>query len=320
MNKTDDISLKNRIKQKASELGFDLVGICRPDYSPEDHDRLQRWLDKNYHAKMDYMGRTPRQRSDPGLFFENARSVISVGINYYNEPAYLPDRPYISLYARGRPYQDVVKGKLKTLLEFIRNIRPETRGKIAVDTSPTFDKLWAEKAGLGWRGKNTLLINRKIGSFVFLGELFLNLDLEPDPPETDHCADCRKCLDACPTGALVEPRVLDANLCISYLTIEAEGPLENPALIGNNLFGCDICQLACPYNKGALPARAPEFSPEPAIPENDTNFVGMAEADFKNRYSGTILGKSGFNRYKNKAKAVDINIKKLGEPLDFESS
>lgn len=313
MSKTDDIELKNRIKLKACDLGFDLVGLSRPDYSPEDHDRLQRWIDKEYQADMAYMARNPRQRSDPRLLFEAVRSILAVGITYYNETGYRLNEPYISLYARGQPYQDVIKGKLKALLKFIQELRPEARGKIAVDTSPTFDKLWAEKAGLGWRGKNTLLINHKIGSFIFLGEIFLNLELEPDPPETDHCADCHACLDACPTGALVGPHVLDARLCISYLTIEAGEPLENPALIGNNLFGCDICQLACPYNKTALPAKIPEFRRQSPGLKGNISLADLTEAEFNNRYSGTIMGNSGFNRYKNNAKAVDININRNPE-------
>jgi epoxyqueuosine reductase len=308
LSNDENIALEDRIKQKASELGFDLVGICRPDYSPEDHDRLQRWLDNGRHAEMAYMARNPRQRSDPRLFFEAVRSIISLGISYYNDPKYHPERPYISLYARGRPYQTVIKSKLKALLRFIQELQPGAKGKIAVDTSPTLDKLWAEKAGLGWRGKNTLLINREIGSFTFLGEIFLNLELEPDLPQTNLCADCHKCLDACPTGALLEPHLLDANLCISYLTIESDRPLDNPALIGNNLFGCDICQLACPYNTHALPAKADEFNLDFPNPGEDPKGIRLTEIEFKNRYSGTILGESGFNRYKNNAKAVDDNI------------
>ena len=304
-------SLKQQIKAKAQELGFDITGICSPEYSPVDHNRLLRWLERDYHGDMDYMSRNTRMRSDPRLFFEDVRSIISVGANYFKEPGYDSNKPYISIYARGKPYQQVLKDRLKELLDFIKHNCPGVNGKIAVDTSPTFDKLWAEKAGIGWRGKNTLILNKDIGSFIFLGEIFVNIELEPDKPAADHCADCIKCIDACPTDALEKPYLLNASRCISYLTIEAKGDLENPELVGNHILGCDLCQLVCPFNKSAPMSQIPEFLPENSfVVDINDNWDNFDEIEFKSRYKGTILQEFGFIKYKKNVETVKINMEK----------
>ena len=310
------MELEVRIKAEAKRLGFDLVGIAKPAYSPVDHDRLLNWLADGYQAEMSYMARSPRRRSDPRLFLEDVKSIIIVGISYYQEPNYESDRPYISIYARGKPYQDVIREKLTSLLDFIKSPVPDVRGKIAVDTSPTFDKLWAQKAGLGWRGKNTLLLNRKLGSFIFLGELFINIDLEPDKAESDHCADCYACVDACPTGALTAPYRLNAEKCISYLTIEANSELENPYITGNHIYGCDLCQLVCPYNKSLPATRAEEFGRHIDSPSTEGEWLGLTEADFKNRYSGTILDDFGFIRFEKNVKLALLNIEQ--DKMDYK--
>lgn len=312
MGKTD---LKGKIKSKAEQLGFDLVGICQPHYSPEDHNHLLCWLNKGYHGQMSYMARKPRQRSDPGLLMEDVRSVVAVGISYFNDTGYSPDKPYVSIYARGSPYQKVIKDKLKALFKYIQSIQSDIKGKIAVDTSPTFDKLWAQMAGLGWRGKNTLIVNRKMGSFVFLGELFLNIEIEPDNPEIDHCADCDKCLESCPTGALEKPHLLNATKCISYLTIELSDSPQNPehensiSQVGNHLFGCDLCQIVCPYNKAVAKTDKVEFSPNQCFDVMDVDELSdLIESEFENRFQGTVLSEHGFNRFKRNMEAVKINL------------
>ncbi len=312
MGKTD---LKDKIKSKAKQLGFDLVGVCQPCYSPEDHDHLLCWLNKGYHGQMTYMARKPRQRSDPRLFMENTRSIVAVGISYFNDTGYSPDKPYVSIYARGRPYQKVIKDKLKALLKYIQSVKPGTKGKIAVDTSPTFDKLWAQMAGLGWRGKNTLLVNRNTGSFVFLGELFLNIEIEPDNPEIDHCADCNKCLESCPTGALEKPHLLNATKCISYLTTELDSGPQNPEYennipqVGNHLFGCDLCQIVCPYNKSIVRTNTEEFLAGQGFNDMDIDKLSdLTETKFENRFQGTVLGEYGFNRFKRNLEKVKINL------------
>lgn len=308
MQQAEKLELKNLIKAKAGQLGFDLVGVCLPDYEPVEHDNLLNWLNKDFNAKLTYLASNPRLRCDPRLFFNDVQTIVAVGINYYREPHYQADRPYISIYARGKPYQQVVQAKLRKLLAYIQELNPRARGKIAVDSSPTFDKLWAEKAGLGWRGKNTLLINKKIGSFVFLGELFLNIELEPDQPGSDHCADCRKCIDKCPTGALEEPHVLDAARCISYLTIEHEGELAEPGLLGNHLFGCDLCQLVCPYNSNIAVTRVPEFREKSDYFHGDNTWTDLTEKEFKTRYVGTVFGEYGLYRCNKNLIAVRDNM------------
>jgi epoxyqueuosine reductase len=308
MTATEDIN--RLIKIKGAALDFDLVGICRAEYDPESHDRLLNWLNSGYQADLGYLERNPRIRSDPRLLFSAAKSIISVGLNYYNEPEYDAREPYISIYARCLPYQDIMKAKLGELLEYIKTFVPEAAGKIAVDTSPTFDRVWAARAGLGWQGKNSLLINKQIGSFVFLGELFLNIDLEPDQPEPDRCADCSRCFDACPTGALVEPYILDVSKCISYLTLSADLDSENSFKIGNNLMGCDFCQLACPYNQRA----AKNDLCAVAADDIANNFsrdelVSLTESDFNSRFMGTVIAKKGFNRFTQNARAVQDNLR-----------
>lgn len=305
-----NMDLKTEIKAEAARLGFDLVGICKPEYSPADHDYLLNWLNLGYHGEMAYMSRAPRHRSDPRLFMGNVKSIIAVGINYYREPDYQEIYPYISIYARGKTYQSAIRSKLEHLLGFIKQTAPAAKGKIAVDTSPTFDKLWAEKAGLGWRGKNTLLLNRKFGSFVFLSELFTDLELEPDEPEIDHCADCHKCIDACPTGALIAPHLLDANKCISYLTIETHSLADNAHLIGNHICGCDLCQIACPYNQSLKTTNTVEFQRRQGNAGAAEAWINLTESEFKSRYTGTILEDLGFIRFGNNVKVALDNIKK----------
>jgi epoxyqueuosine reductase len=298
-----------KIKAKAVALGFDLVGICRPEYSPEDHDHLIRWLTGGNNGDMAYLNRNPRQRSDPRLLLPNVKSVISVGLSYYSEPEYDPQKPYLSIYARSKPYQEILTDKLTKLLEHIVSLEPNAVGKIAVDTSPTFDKLWAQKSGLGWRGKNTIAINKELGSFMFLGELFLNLELAPDSAEIDHCGNCRKCLDACPTGALEEAHVLNANKCIAYLTIEYKSEFAKANSIGNHVFGCDICQIVCPYNNNPRKSASLSLSlPFSAKLPDIEKLTEMTESDFNNRFSGTILAKYGFTRYMKNASAVQLNL------------
>jgi epoxyqueuosine reductase len=306
--------LCEKIKEKAVELGFVLVGICRPEYSPEDHNRLLRWLDNGHNCEMAYLNRNPRLRCDPRLFLPGVKSIVSVAMSYYDEPEYELSEPYVSIYARSKPYQEVLTDKLCQLLDYIIMIEPSAVGKIAVDTSPTLDKLWAQKSGIGWRGKNTVVINRELGSFMFLGELFLNIELAPDSAETDHCADCHKCLESCPTGALEQPHVLNAAKCISYLTIEHAGDFDDPNLIGNHVLGCDICQMVCPYNININTTMASALSPSVSV--NTYDFKGvteLSENEFNNRFSGTILGKYGFNRFVKNNTAVQMNVSGIND-------
>jgi epoxyqueuosine reductase len=303
--------LNRSIKIKGEALGFNLVGICNAEYSPESHNHLLNWLNRGFQADLGYLERNPRMRSDPRLFFPGAKSIISVGLSYYDEPNYKPDEPYISVYARSRPYQEIIKEKLEILLDYLKMLEPGASGKIAVDTSPTFDRLWANRAGLGWQGKNTLLINRQCGSFIFLGELFTNIEIAADMPEADHCGKCHLCIDACPTGALAEPHILDVSKCISYLTISTDLEPEKSPLIGNNLIGCDLCQLACPFNNGLAKnymSAAVSDEIEFNQPEKE-EIADLTESRFMSRFKGTIIAQKGFNKFRDNARAVQANLR-----------
>ncbi len=301
--------LKERIKEKAKSLGFDLVGIAPAEYSPMSHDKLIRWLELGYNADMEYLARAPRKRHDPRLFYRDAKSIVVVGANYYKKPDYNDNQPYISIYARGKTYQTVIRQRLEKLLDFVKQIELTADGKIAVDTSPTADKLWAVNAGIGWRGKNTLVVNKKVGSFIFLGELFLNLELQPDTPEADHCAKCEACVESCPTGALEQPYNLNASKCISYLTTECKSDIANPEMIGNNLFGCDICQLACPFNNKAIETNSPDFVTQYSQSPDIDHLKKLTEIIFKSRYQGTTIAEYGYKIVYRNANIVLSNLK-----------
>ncbi|HYX31422.1 MAG TPA: tRNA epoxyqueuosine(34) reductase QueG [Pyrinomonadaceae bacterium] len=272
------------IKDQALRLGFSKVGIARVDNLAAEYERLQVWLGRGYHGEMKWMERDPAQRADPRRFWPQARSVIVVALNYYtdhqrealfrteSDSDRIKDTDKgnqitskISRYAWGDDYHDIVGDQLRELLSWIKTQWPEAEGKVCVDIQPVMDKAWAARAGLGWIGKHTNLITNEFGSWVFIGELLLNLDLESDEIEVaDQCGSCTLCLDACPTHALIEPYVLDANLCISHATIESRAP-EIRADVAEHLegwlYGCDICQDVCPWNQMPTETNEPRFEP-----------------------------------------------------------
>jgi epoxyqueuosine reductase len=256
-----------KIRERALNLGFHKVGIARAEPLTEERARLEEWLARGFHATMQWMARDTERRADPRHLLPSAKSVVVVALNYYtpHEHDEDPDRGKISRYAWGDDYHEIIGDKLRTLLDWIRAEWPEAEGRICVDAQPTMDKAWAVRAGLGWIGKHSNLITREYGSWVFLGELLLNLELEPDAgPAEDHCGTCTLCLEACPTGAIVEPRVVDANRCISYATIElraAQIPEEIARNLRGWLYGCDICQDVCPWNRFEKPTDEPRFEP-----------------------------------------------------------
>jgi len=255
----------HRIKEKALELGFSACGISAVRCLDEERDRLQNWLSNGMNASMAYMANHFEMRLDSGKIEEGAKSVISVLINYSPAQKQVdPDAPVISKYAYGKDYHLVVKEKLNNLLMFIQSALSPCRGRAFVDSAPVLERPLAKAAGLGWIGKNSLLISKEFGSYVFIGELIVDLELNYDGPfATDYCGNCTRCIDACPTGAIVSPRTIDARKCISYHTIENKD--EIPASIRENLhnqiFGCDICQDVCPWNKKAKPNQSLDFMP-----------------------------------------------------------
>ncbi|MFY0651264.1 MAG: tRNA epoxyqueuosine(34) reductase QueG [Cyclobacteriaceae bacterium] len=265
------------IKQSAADLGFDYCGIAKAEFLEDEAPRLEEWLNQNMHGQMHYMANHFDKRLDPIKLVDGAKSVISVIYNYYPEKDLAKDGSYkIAKYAYGKDYHFVIKDKLKTLFNQISEEFGEINGRVFVDSAPVHERAWAAKAGLGWIGKNSLLLNKDQGSFFFLAEIILDLELEYDIPVSDHCGTCTACLDACPTDAIPEPYVVDGSKCISYFTIELKEqiPTEFKGMYEDWIFGCDICQDVCPWNRFSQPNSEPEFSPHP-----DMN--GMVKRDWE---------------------------------------
>ncbi len=287
------------IKKKAAELGFHACGISRADYLPEEKEHLEQWLGEWRHGEMAYMERHLDKRLDPRLLVENAWSVVSVLLNYFPEKTQEdPAAPVISKYAYGKDYHFVLKDKLHVLLKFIQEEIAPCGGRVFVDSAPVLDRAWAAKAGLGWIGKNTNLISVEHGSFFFIGELIIDLGLEPDEKLIrNHCGNCTRCIDACPTGAIVEPFVLDARKCISYQTIEKKGYLDE-SLKGrfeNRVFGCDICQDVCPWNQKPVSHKEPEFEPHPRLLKlTNDEWQQMDNLLFDELFRDSALQRTGF--------------------------
>lgn len=259
----------NLIKAKALELGLDLCGIAKADFLDEEKENFHSWLEKDYHGEMGYMANNIEKRLDPRLLVENTKSIVVVGLNYFpKEQQKDPNAPVIAKYAYGKDYHFVLKDRLNKLLKYINTEIDEVSGRAFVDSAPVLEHAWAKKAGLGWIGKNSLLLNRKIGSFLFLGELLIDMELEyENPTYQDFCGGCSKCIRSCPTGAIVEPYVVNGSKCISYYTIELKGeiPLDVKGQFENRVFGCDICQDVCPWNRMAKANSVPEFEPNPDL-------------------------------------------------------
>jgi len=255
------------IKTEAKRLGFLSCGISKAGFLEEEAPRLEKWLNQNMHGEMQYMENHFDKRLDPTKLVEGARSVISLLLNYYPNDVQNPDSYKISKYAYGTDYHFVIKDKLKHLLHFIQEEIGEVHGRAFVDSAPVLDKAWAAKSGLGWIGKNSNLLTQQVGSFYFIAELIVDLELEYDAPVTDHCGTCTACIDACPTQAIVAPYVVDGSKCISYFTIELKNeiPTEFKGKLDDWMFGCDVCQDVCPWNRFSKPHNEPLFDPNPEL-------------------------------------------------------
>jgi len=266
------------IKQKALDLGFMYCGVSKADFLKEEAPRLEGWLNSDFNGKMSYMGNHFDKRLDPRLLVEGAKSVVSLLLNYYPEETQSnAEAPKISKYAYGTDYHFVIKDKLKSLMAYIHEEIGEVGGRVFVDSAPVMDKAWAAKSGLGWIGKNSNLIHPKQGSFFFIAELIIDLDLTPDGPMKDYCGTCTRCIDACPTEAIVEPYVVDGSKCISYLTIELKDailPGHFKDQMDNWMFGCDVCQDVCPWNRFSKPHKEGAFQPH-------ENLLQMSKADWE---------------------------------------
>jgi epoxyqueuosine reductase len=301
------VNLASVIKSRARELGFIGCGITHPGPSAYGK-QLDEWLAKGYAGTMRYLHRQARRRRNPGLIAPEARSVVVVLDNYYN-----PDReedrqaPRVAKYARGQDYHRVTSQRLGVLAEFLR-AQGATLARTYADAGPVPERELARRAGLGWIGKNTMLVNPKIGSFFFIGSIFTDLTLPIDQPfETDHCGSCTRCLDACPTEAFVGPRVLDATRCISYLTIEQRGPIpeELADRFQGYVFGCDICNAVCPWNQRfAEPTAIPEFLPGAELSATAELFEAMSPEEFTERFGNSPLERPGLERMRRNYRAV----------------
>lgn len=302
----DSRSLAKEIRQWGKALGFQQIGFSDIDLRQAEA-RLAAWLEKQYQGEMSYMSRHGVKRSRPGLLVPGTLSVISARMDYLTDDqgaatALLdhPSKAYVSRYAVGRDYHKVLRGRLRALARRIEERIGPLGYRVFVDSAPVLEKPLAEKAGLGWIGKHTNLINRNSGSWFFLGELYTDIDLPADEAETSHCGTCRACIDVCPTGAIVNEYELDARRCISYLTIELKGeiPLEYRKLIGNRIFGCDDCQLFCPWNKFAVRTDETDFAPRHKLDDVElTELFAWSEAEWRRKTEGSAIRRIGYEQW-----------------------
>lgn len=289
------------IKAEAKRLGFISCGISKAGFLEEEAPRLENWLNKNYNGQMAYMSNHFDKRLDPTLLVDDAKSVISLLLNYYPDSSQNSESFKISKYAYGQDYHFVIKEKLKEFLHSIQENIGEVSGRAFVDSAPVLDKAWAAKSGLGWIGKNSNLLTQKIGSFYFIAELILDLDLEYDHATTDHCGSCTACIDACPTQAIVAPYVVDGSKCISYYTIELKEniPLEMKGKFDEWMFGCDTCQDVCPWNRFSKPHSEPLFNPNPDLLSfSKKDWIEMTEETFRIVFKDSPIKRTKFNGLK----------------------
>lgn len=280
------MTLADRVKRKAHELGFQAVGVSRVTSDRPEAPRLTEWLSRGNHGEMDWMARTAAKRKHPALLLPGIRAMVSVGMNYYTEdqPADRPGQGRIARYARGVDYHRVLGERLESLVAFLQAEIPDARSRAYVDTGPVMEKAWAQRAGLGWIGKHSNLVSGEYGSWLLLGEVLTTADLTPDEPGSDLCGTCTLCIRACPTGAITEPYVVDSRRCLSYLTIEHKGaiPEEFHKAQENRIFGCDECLDVCPYNHQATETAEPAFRATPMTlnPDLDT-LANQTEEEFR---------------------------------------
>ncbi len=315
-------NLTEKIKAAALKMGFSAVGICDAEPLSEPGKQLNDWLNRSFSGEMDWMARTRELRPNPRGYFPEARSVIVVAQNYFRPSEKidaLARRGKISIYARGRDYHKVIRKKLKKLLSFVQQLEPAARGRVCVDSFPLMEKPLAVKAGIGWIGKHTNLILKGKGSYFFLGEILLSLPLPPDEPLTaDYCGTCTRCLEACPTGAFPAPHVLDARRCISYLTIEHSGRIDESlqARMGNWIFGCDVCQEVCPWNRFSEATGETDFADRFTAQELDLERLsGLSRTEFDQMSEGTPLRRPGYRNFMRNIDIARQNLVQIEEAL-----
>lgn len=286
------------IKQKASQHNFDFCGISKAEKLEAEEARLEKWLNKGFHGEMRYMENHFEKRLDPSKLVPGAKSMVSFIYNYYPEEDLADDNNYkVAKYAYGKDYHNVIKAKLRRLVTELQEEIGEFAGRIFVDSAPVMERTWAARSGLGWIGKNTLLLNREMGSFFFLAFLVTDLELAPDNPIADYCGTCTRCIDACPTEAIPQPYIVDASKCISYFTIELKGAIPDgfESKFDNWIFGCDICQDVCPWNRFSKPHKEPGFDPAEELKSFEKNdWKEITEEVFQRIFKDSALTRTGF--------------------------
>jgi epoxyqueuosine reductase len=318
--------IREAIRDRALASGFDAVGFAEARLDAEARAGLGEFIARGYHGDMGWLAGTAARRGHPKTLWPEARTVVVLGVNYTPEddplaPAERRDRGVVSVYARGRDYHETLKRRLKALAYWIEEHWPGAL-KLFVDTAPVMEKPLAERAGLGWQGKHTNLVSREFGSWLFLGEIYLSLELEPDAAERDHCGSCHRCLDVCPTAAFPAPHRLDARRCISYLTIEHKGmiPVELRPLIGNRIYGCDDCLAVCPWNKFARAATEPDFLPRAELmAPRLAELAGLDDAAFRKLFAGSPVKRTGRDRFVRNV-LIAIGNATPGEPELIEAA
>ncbi len=298
------------LKQKALELGFVSVGVSKAEELTDEAPRLERWLTEGMHGEMKYMEGHFDKRLDPRKLVPGTKSVVSLLFNYHNPDVNKREGEYkISQYALGTDYHFVLKRKLKELLKMMKEEWGDVDGRVFVDSAPVLERVWAAKSGLGWIGKNSLLLSKKMGSYFFTAEMMLDIEFEYDVPVADHCGSCTSCIDACPTGAIIQPYVVDGSKCISYFTIELKGAIPEPMAgkFDQWIFGCDVCQEVCPWNRHSSPTKESEFEPANGLLKmTKSDWVDLTEEVFRDYFKSSPVMRAGFEGLKR-------NIKFLGE-------
>tara|TARA_B100000609_G_scaffold104097_1_gene82657 strand:- start:515 stop:1432 length:918 start_codon:yes stop_codon:yes gene_type:complete len=296
------------VKRLAKEIGFSSCGISKARFLHEEEKKFEDWLRQGYQGSMSYLERNFDKRLDPTKLVPGAKSVISLSYNYFPPKKLISENSFIiSKYAYGRDYHKVLRSKLKKLFTKIRDKIGEVEGRVFVDSAPIHERAWAKLSGVGWIGKNSLLINKNQGSYFFLAEIICDLDLEYDEPVLNRCGNCTRCIDACPTDAITKAQVIDANKCISYLTIENKEkiPKELRGSINNSIFGCDICQDVCPWNKKSVPHNEKEFIPKKELRDlKKKDWIELTEDTFNKIFEGSAVKRTKFQGLKRNIKAV----------------
>ena len=296
------------VKKLAKQIGFSSCGISKARFLQEEEKKFENWLKKGYQGTMSYLEKNFDKRLDPQKLVPGAKSVISLTYNYFPQKKTLNENSFIiSKYAYGKDYHFIIKDKLKALFNLLKKEIGDIEGRVFVDSAPIHERAWAKISGLGWIGKNSLLLNKKMGSYFFLAEIICDLDLEYDSSVSDHCGTCTKCIDACPTDAITESQVLDANKCISYLTIENKNeiPKELSKSFNNYIFGCDICQDVCPWNKFAKPHNEKEFLPKEELSKfTKKEWQELTNETFNKIFKNSAVKRTKFEGLKRNIKAI----------------